>query len=187
MADAESLSYLERLALSEALLKLPEGQFKQLVFALKPPTGILPSDQSALGDRVSSLLQWAEQSGPGLKKVRELLDQRISQSETIPAQIGGQTVMGGQATQVNQPIGPSFTGPMTGNTINIYGPGPGSGGDQVFPESKDYLLLIRKLQELETIKKVCNPYLEEPLDITVNSLMRDFIREHVNNITLDDP
>ena len=187
MADPESLSHSDRLALSQTLVKLPEGQFKQLVVALALPAGILPSDQSALGERVGSLLQWADQIGPGLTKVQELLGQLTPQSETIPAQIGGQTVMGGQATQVNQPIGPSFTGPMTGNTINIYGPGPGSGGDQVFPESKDYLLLIRKLQELETIKKVCNPYLEEPLDIEVNSLRRDFIRELVNNKTLDDP
>lgn len=181
MADPESLSHSDRLALSQALVKLPEGQFKQLVVALALPVGILPSDQSALGDRVGSLLQWADQSGPGLRKVQELLGQLPPQSETLPAQ------MRGQATQVNQPIGPSFTGPMTGNTINIYGPGPGFGGDQVFPESKDYLLLIRKLQELETLKKVCNPYLEEPLDIIVNGLMGDFIREHVNNITLDDP
>jgi hypothetical protein len=67
MADPESLSHSDRLALSQTLVKLPEGQFKQLVVALALPAGILPSDQSALGDRVSSLLQWAEQSGPGLK------------------------------------------------------------------------------------------------------------------------
>jgi hypothetical protein len=77
MAGENPLSVEARLALSEALVKLPDPQFKQLVFALKLPAGILPSDQAAQGDRVASLLQWAEQSGPGLGEVQELL-KRIS-------------------------------------------------------------------------------------------------------------
>ncbi len=75
MSDPEPLPPLDRLALSQALLKLPDPQFKQLVFALNPPPGILPADQSALGDRAASLLQWAENSGPGLAVLQQALAQ----------------------------------------------------------------------------------------------------------------
>jgi hypothetical protein len=63
MAGENSLSVKARLALSKALLKLGVGQFKQLVFALNPPPGILPSDIAALGDRAVMLLKWVEGSG----------------------------------------------------------------------------------------------------------------------------
>jgi len=53
MSGDNSLSFAARLALSEALLKLPDPQFKRLVFALNPPPGILPSDLAALGDRAA--------------------------------------------------------------------------------------------------------------------------------------
>ena len=86
MSDPETLPPLDRLALSQALLKLPDPQFKQLVFALNPPPGILPADQSALGDRAASLLQWAENSGPGLAVLQQTLAQ-ISGERVSP---GGQ-------------------------------------------------------------------------------------------------
>jgi|GEM_PF-3289927 len=80
MSGPESLTHLDRLALSQALAKLPDPQFKQVIFALQPPPGILPADQAAQGDRAASLLQWAEQSGPGLGKVQELLREINPQS-----------------------------------------------------------------------------------------------------------
>jgi len=40
MSGDNSLSVEVRLALSQALLKLPDPQFKRLVFALNPPPGI---------------------------------------------------------------------------------------------------------------------------------------------------
>ncbi|MFM7326395.1 MAG: hypothetical protein ACKO4L_16010, partial [Nodosilinea sp.] len=98
MSDPETLPPLDRLALSQALLKLPDPQFKQLVFALNPPSGILPADQSALGDRAASLLQWAENSGPGLAVLQQTL-----------AQISGERVPpGGQ-----RPTAPETTAPAS--------------------------------------------------------------------------
>jgi tetratricopeptide (TPR) repeat protein len=61
----------------------------------------------------------------------------LSQNSPGP---GGQTVLGGHATQVNQPIGPTFTGPMTGNTIHIYPPGSSSGGDRPDPDPEVFLV-----------------------------------------------
>ncbi|MFM7323386.1 MAG: NB-ARC domain-containing protein, partial [Nodosilinea sp.] len=53
----------------------PDPQFKQVVFALQPPPGILPADSSPLGDRVASLLQWVENNGPGLAVLQRVLEQ----------------------------------------------------------------------------------------------------------------
>ena len=75
MSGDNSLSFAARLALSEALVKLPDPQFKRLVFALNPPPGILPSDLAALGDRAIVLLQWAENTGPGLAVLQQALAQ----------------------------------------------------------------------------------------------------------------
>jgi hypothetical protein len=82
MSNESSLSVEARLALSEALFKLPDPQFKQLVFALKLPAGILPSDQAALGDRVVVLLQWVENNGPGLALLQQVLEQISQPSNT---------------------------------------------------------------------------------------------------------
>jgi hypothetical protein len=46
------LSAAERLKLIRTLNNLPRGQFNELVTALNPPGGILPSDLAAQGDRV---------------------------------------------------------------------------------------------------------------------------------------
>ncbi|XGB42606.1 MAG: hypothetical protein LVS60_01710 [Nodosilinea sp. LVE1205-7] len=75
MSGPESLPHLDRLALSQALAKLPDPQFKQVVFALEPPASILPADSSSLGDRVASLLQWVENNGPGLAALQRVLGQ----------------------------------------------------------------------------------------------------------------
>jgi V8-like Glu-specific endopeptidase len=93
MAGENSLSVEARLALSEALVKLPDPQFKQLVFALNPPPGILPSDLAALGDRAVVLLQWVEGNGPGLEVLQQAL-----------AQITGERVSPGAQRPTARPI-----------------------------------------------------------------------------------
>ncbi len=75
MSGDNSLSVDARLALSEALAKLPDPQFKRLVFALTPPPGSLPADLAALGDRAIVLLQWVENRGPGLAVLQQALAQ----------------------------------------------------------------------------------------------------------------
>jgi hypothetical protein len=84
MAGENSLSVEARLALSEALVKLPDPQFKRLVFALNPPPGILPSDLAALGDRAVVLLQWVEGNGPGLAVLQQALAQITGQAIAPP-------------------------------------------------------------------------------------------------------
>ena len=70
------LPELERLALIKSLNSLAETEFKELVFALKPPPGEFPVGAAAQGDSSSKLLQWAEESptGPGLIKLQEVLN-----------------------------------------------------------------------------------------------------------------
>jgi hypothetical protein len=69
-----SLSATERLALIRTLTNLPRGQFNELVMALNPPGGILPSDLAAQGDRAFALLEWVEgPTGPGLPQIPSLL------------------------------------------------------------------------------------------------------------------
>ena len=109
MSGPESLPHLDRLALSQALAKLPDPQFKQVVFALQPPPDILPADSSPLGDRVDSLLQWVENNGPGLAVLQRVLGQVSQSSEMMPAQ----AVIQGGATPVNQGAGGS-PGPLPG-------------------------------------------------------------------------
>ncbi|MFQ4134752.1 hypothetical protein PGN35_000360 [Nodosilinea sp. PGN35] len=75
MPTSADLSPQERLALITVLNALPDPSFKMLVFALQPPAGVLPSDLAAQGDRVFTLLQWVEGTGPGLGLLQEILSQ----------------------------------------------------------------------------------------------------------------
>ena len=75
MLTSADLSPLERLALITALNSLPDPSFKMLVFALQPPAGVLPSDLAAQGNRVFTLLQWVEGTGPGLGLLQDILSQ----------------------------------------------------------------------------------------------------------------
>ena len=97
MSGPESLPHLDRLALSQALAKLPDPQFKQVVFAIQPPPGILPADSSPLGDRVASLLQWVENNGPGLAVLQRVLAQitgaAISPPEKLPEPVQPQPTL----------------------------------------------------------------------------------------------
>jgi hypothetical protein len=75
MPSHADLSLQERLALITGLNGLPDPSFKMLVFALRPPAGILPSDLAAQGDRAFTLLQWVETTGPGLGVLQTVLAQ----------------------------------------------------------------------------------------------------------------
>lgn len=73
------LSALERLQLIQLLNGLPSAQFEELVFALKLPPGVLPSNAAAAGNRTAELLRWAEgPTGPGLALLQTLLNGMIS-------------------------------------------------------------------------------------------------------------
>ncbi|PSR16675.1 tetratricopeptide repeat protein [filamentous cyanobacterium CCP3] len=67
------LSAIQRLNLIRALNKLPLSQFEELTFSLNPPPGVLPPNIAAQGNCTSILLQWAEDVGPGLAQVQEIL------------------------------------------------------------------------------------------------------------------
>ena len=77
MPSHANLSPHERLALITDLNGLPDPSFKMLVFALQPPAGILPSDLAAQGDRAFTLLQWIENTGPGLGELQAVLAQML--------------------------------------------------------------------------------------------------------------
>ena len=87
MASDGKLSVEKRIALIKTLNSLTETEFKELVFALDPPSGVLPAGVSALGDRVAALLQWAEKSptGIGLAKLQEVLCQILGKEQEPPS------------------------------------------------------------------------------------------------------
>lgn len=63
-----------RLKLVQTLNAMPTAQFEEIVQALNPPKGILPSLMAAQGNRASELLNWAEgPTGRGLEEVLEVL------------------------------------------------------------------------------------------------------------------
>ena len=63
-----------RLALIEELTNVPPQQFNMIMFAVKPPSGIVPPMPAPQGDRSHALLSWAEShNGCGLALVREIL------------------------------------------------------------------------------------------------------------------
>ncbi len=76
-----SLSSLERLELMRTLNGLPESQFEELVAALNPPKGILPSGSAAQGTRSPALLHWVEgPTGPKLPELQAILQHVMSTS-----------------------------------------------------------------------------------------------------------
>jgi hypothetical protein len=65
------LSPTDRLALIQKLNGLPQSQLNQVIFALNPPSGVIPYQ----GDRVSALLVWAGGTGGcGLVQVQQALE-----------------------------------------------------------------------------------------------------------------
>ncbi|PSR17819.1 hypothetical protein C8255_10560 [filamentous cyanobacterium CCP3] len=66
----------DRLKLVKIVSSLPNPQFEQLVFAIQPPAGVIPSASAPQGDRTYSLLTWAESVvGPGLDELVNVLQE----------------------------------------------------------------------------------------------------------------
>lgn len=72
-----SATAAQRLALFKKLASLPGPQFEQILFALNPPPGNLPSAQAPQGDRVKALLDWVTSIGPGLDIIEDVYTQII--------------------------------------------------------------------------------------------------------------
>ena len=65
----------ERVRLIQTVNRLPGAQFEELIFALKPPSGLIPSAVAAQANRSSALLEWVEGGhGPGLQQFKQLLN-----------------------------------------------------------------------------------------------------------------
>jgi hypothetical protein len=70
-----SLSSTERLGLMQQLNALSAQQLNMLIFALNPPSGLIPPMPAAQGDRTFVLLSWAEgPGGGGVLQVQQVLD-----------------------------------------------------------------------------------------------------------------
>ncbi|MGF1570242.1 MAG: toll/interleukin-1 receptor domain-containing protein [Nodosilinea sp.] len=68
-----------RLQLSQRLAALPSPQFEQMLFALDLPKGLVAGASAPQGQRVASLLEWAEgPGGCGLTHLQALLDELIN-------------------------------------------------------------------------------------------------------------
>ena len=67
-----------RLELFSTLSRLPSPQFEQVIFALNPPPGNMPSAHAPQGNRVKALLDWSETIGPGLDAVEKICATVIS-------------------------------------------------------------------------------------------------------------
>ncbi len=86
MTSDIKLSVEERLALIKTLNRLPDAQFKELVYALDPPPGVIPPPSAPQGDRAPEALRWAENPdvGPGLAKLQEVLGQVLGKEPELP-------------------------------------------------------------------------------------------------------
>jgi formylglycine-generating enzyme required for sulfatase activity len=60
---SDSLSSTDRLSLIKLVNALMQPDFESLVFAIKAPTYLIPSNFSAQGNRSAALLQWVESPG----------------------------------------------------------------------------------------------------------------------------
>ncbi|MBD1877221.1 hypothetical protein H6F75_27440 [Nodosilinea sp. FACHB-131] len=88
MTEAKhQLSPGERLTLIKTLNALPGPQFDELIFALNPPPGNIPSNSAPQGDRSAYLLQWVESPiGPGLADLKAVLSSFLSSTGTATSQ-----------------------------------------------------------------------------------------------------
>lgn len=65
---------MDRAQLFAKLSALVPGDFEKLLFAIKPPRGLVPGPTAAQAMRVSALLGWAESpTGRGLNEIQDLL------------------------------------------------------------------------------------------------------------------
>lgn len=83
------MSVDDRLKLFNTLAALPPPAFNKLLFAIRPPDGVVAGPTATQGDRAYQLLQWAESpTGPGLTFVQDglnRLDSLPSQTQDIEA------------------------------------------------------------------------------------------------------
>jgi hypothetical protein len=70
-----ALSLPQRLKLIETLCALPQTQFDNLSFALKPPPGVIPAASTNQSSRAKAMLDWVESPvGCGLSPFLETLE-----------------------------------------------------------------------------------------------------------------
>ena len=70
----KQLTSLERLKLIQTLNQIPTTQFEELLGALNPPAGVVPSDSAPRGGRTAELLRWVEgPGGCGLSELQQVL------------------------------------------------------------------------------------------------------------------
>ncbi|PSN15869.1 hypothetical protein C7293_05205 [filamentous cyanobacterium CCT1] len=75
---------MDRVQLFDALRNLPPQDFERLLFALKPPGGLIAGPEAPQINRVKALLDWAESSsGRGLEEVQGCFNKL--QNGTLPA------------------------------------------------------------------------------------------------------
>ena len=76
---------MNRTQLFDTLSNLPPADFERLLFAVKPPGGLIPGDIAPQINRVKALLDWAEgSSGRGIGEIWAYLNQL--QQGTLPIQ-----------------------------------------------------------------------------------------------------
>ena len=76
---------LNRLQLVNALNRLAAPDFEKLLFAIKPPAGLVPGPSAPQASRVMALLEWVESpTGPGITSIPPLLDDLDTLPEPPP-------------------------------------------------------------------------------------------------------
>lgn len=120
-----------RNALLVRLQKLPEPQFKQVVFVLSPPAGILPADTAPQTTRAVALIEYyCNQSFDAIKEINNVIDQLDKQAVQVVYGSGNQiigSVSGGvvinnvtrSSTQINNPRGIVITSNIDGGEFNF--------------------------------------------------------------------
>lgn len=74
----------ERTQLFKDLEKLLDSDFEQLIFALNPPSSQIPPSSQKQALRVSALLKWAQNDGPGLEEVKNVLNLVLGVELDVP-------------------------------------------------------------------------------------------------------
>ncbi|MEO0373077.1 MAG: pentapeptide repeat-containing protein [Cyanobacteria bacterium P01_A01_bin.17] len=78
------LSAADRLCLIQTLNALPSAQFEELLVALAPPNGNVPSNTACQANRSAALFEWVESPiGPGLEILEQLLSSIIAKNSQI--------------------------------------------------------------------------------------------------------
>ena len=80
------LSAADRLTLIQTLNALPSAQFEELLIALNPPKGNIPTNAAAQAMRSKALFEWVESPiGPGIPELETILGMIISkETKTSP-------------------------------------------------------------------------------------------------------